>query len=115
MRIYTDRCKKVTVTERKFDLQKLGHPVNSDQFRAGLLNSIAQIQKVQARSVKEKWQTIKTTMRNISERTLGYTAKERKEQISNIIQDKTDRRRLWKVQICGAQDLSEQGNRLLLE
>jgi hypothetical protein len=44
---------------------------------------------------------IKTTLRNISESTLGYTVKERKEWISNITWDKINRRRLLKAQICG--------------
>jgi hypothetical protein len=79
MKIYTDGQKKVTVSTRKFDLKKLEHPDNIEQFRAGLQNSIAQIRKVQDVSVEEKWQTIKTTLRNISESTLGHMAKERKE------------------------------------
>jgi hypothetical protein len=115
MRIYTDRCKKVTVSRRKFDLKKLEHPDNSEQFRAGLQNIIAQIRKVQDGSVEEKWQPIKTTLRNISENTLGYMAKERKEWISNIIWGKIDRRRPLKAQICGGRDLSEQQKRLLSE
>jgi hypothetical protein len=41
-------------------LKKLEHPDNLDQFRAGLQKNMAQIQKVQARSVEEKRQTIKT-------------------------------------------------------
>jgi hypothetical protein len=41
MRIYIDRRKKVRVSRRKFDLKKLEHPDNLDQFRAGLQNSMA--------------------------------------------------------------------------
>jgi hypothetical protein len=36
MRIYIDRRKKVIVSRRKFDLKKIEHPDNSEQFRAGL-------------------------------------------------------------------------------
>jgi hypothetical protein len=64
-RIYIDRRKKVIVSRRKSDLKKHEHPDNSEQFRAGLQNSIAQIRKVQDGSVEEKWQMIKTTLRNI--------------------------------------------------
>jgi hypothetical protein len=92
-------------------LKKLEHPDNSEQFRAGLQNSIAQIRKVQDESVEEKWQMIKTTLRNISESTLGYMAQERKECMSNITWDKINRRRLLKAQICGGRDLSEQCGR----
>jgi hypothetical protein len=70
---------------------------------------------VQDGSVEEKWQMIKTTLRNISESTLGYIAKERKEWISNITWDKINRRRLPKAQICGGRDLSEQQKRMLSE
>jgi hypothetical protein len=115
MRIYIDWCKKVIVSRRKFDLKKLEHPDNSEQVRAGLQNSIAQIRKVQDGSVEEKWKMIKTTLRNISKNTLGYMAKERKEWISNITWDKIDRMRLLKAQICGGRDLSEQWKRLLSE
>jgi hypothetical protein len=108
MRIYIYRRKKVIVSRRKFDLKKLEHPDNSEQFRAGLQNSIAQIRKVQDGSVEEKWQTIKTTLRNISESTLGYIAKERTEWISNITWDKINRRILLKAQICGSGLLSEE-------
>jgi hypothetical protein len=94
MRIYIDRRKKVIARRRKFDLKKLEHPDNSEQFRSGLQNSIAQIRKAQDGSVEEKWQMIKTTLRNIGESTLGYMAKERKEWISNITWDKINRRRL---------------------
>jgi hypothetical protein len=58
---------------------------------------------------------IKTTLRNISESTLGYMAKERTECISNITWDKINRRILLKAQICGSRDLSEQRKRLLSE
>jgi hypothetical protein len=57
---------------------------------------------------------IKTTLRNISESTLGYMAKERKEWISNITWDKINRR-LLKAQICGSQDPSEKQKKLLSE
>jgi hypothetical protein len=60
-RIYIDWHKKVIVSRRKFDLKKLEHPDNSEQFRVGLQNSIAQIRKEQDGSVEEKWQMIKTT------------------------------------------------------
>jgi predicted metalloenzyme YecM len=43
MRIYIDRHKKVIVSSWNFDLKKLEHPDNSEQFRAGLQNNIAQI------------------------------------------------------------------------
>jgi hypothetical protein len=56
-----------------------------------------------------------TTLRNITETTLGYMAKERKEWISDITWDKTDGRRLLKAQICRGRDLSEQRKRLLSE
>jgi hypothetical protein len=115
MRIFIDWCKKIIVSRRKFDLKKLEHPDNSEQFRAGLQNSISQIRKVQDESVEEKWQMIKTTLRNIIESTLGYMDKERKEWISNITWDKINRRRLLKAQICRGQDLSEQQKRLLSE
>jgi hypothetical protein len=115
MRIYIDRRKNVIVSRRKFDLKKLEHPDNSQQFRDRLQNSIAQIRKVQNRSVEEKWQMIKTTLRNISESTLGYMAKERKDRTSNITWDKIHRRRLLKAQICGERHLSEQQKRLLSE
>jgi hypothetical protein len=88
IKIYNDRHKKVTVSRRKSYLKKLEHPDNLYQFRAGLHNSIAQIRKAQDGSVEEKWQMIKTTLRNISESTLGYMAKERKEWVSNITWDK---------------------------
>jgi hypothetical protein len=58
---------------------------------------------------------IKTTLRNISESTLGYMAKERKEWISNITWDKINRRRLLKAQLYGGRDLSEQQKRVLSE
>jgi hypothetical protein len=115
MRIYIDRCKKVIVSRRKSDLKKFEHPDNSERFRVGLQNSIAQIRKVQDGSIEEKWQMIKTTLRNISESTLRYMAKERKEWISNITWDKINRRRLLKAQKCGRRDLSEQQKRLLSE
>jgi hypothetical protein len=54
MRIYIDRRKKVIVSRRKFDLKKLEHPDNSEQFRTGLQNSIAQIPKVHDESVEKK-------------------------------------------------------------
>jgi hypothetical protein len=111
MRIYIDRRKKVIVSRRKFDLKKLEHPDNSEQFRAGLRNSIAQIRKVQDGSVEEKWQMIKTTLRYISECTLGYMAKDVKEWTSNITWDKINRRRLLKAQICRGRDLGEQQKR----
>jgi hypothetical protein len=52
MRIYIDRRKKVS--RRKSDLKKHEHPDNSEQFRAELQNSIAQIPKVQDGSVEKK-------------------------------------------------------------
>jgi hypothetical protein len=58
---------------------------------------------------------IKTTLRNVSESTLGHMAKERKEWISNITWNKIDRMRLLKAQICGSRDLSEQRKRVLSE
>jgi enamine deaminase RidA (YjgF/YER057c/UK114 family) len=116
MRIYIDRHKKVTVSRRKCDLKKVEHRDNSEQFIAGLQNNIAQIRKAQDGSVEEKWQTIKTTLRNISECALGYVAKERKEWISNITLDKIYRRRLLKAQIFGGgREFSEQQKSLLSE
>jgi hypothetical protein len=114
MIIYIDRRKKVIVSRRKFDLKNLEHSDNSEQFISGLQNRTNQIRNVQVGSVEEKWQMIKTTLRNISERTLGYMAKERKEWISNITWDKINRR-LLKAQICGSQDPSEKQKKLLSE
>jgi hypothetical protein len=47
MRIYIDQRKKVIGSRKKLDLKKVEHPDNSEQFRAGPQNSIAQIRKVQ--------------------------------------------------------------------
>jgi hypothetical protein len=54
---------------------------------------------------------IKTTLRNISESTLVYMAKERNEWISNITWDKINGRPKY----VGGRDLSDQQKRLLSE